>query len=505
MLSASTARCLFGTALALGYPLLGFAQDPYANPLNGELRLRGMIVPDPYVLQFNVSGNYAVPGTLGSASCAGNITSSAPDIKFVIESGIPAHGVVVRSDTDTTLIVNSPDNLWFCSDDDAAAGGSNPGLDFNNSPPGTYSIWVGTYSAGSSATVTLSFTQQSSSTWSSLSNYPVSGVPAIGIPRNNTVYLGSPVSPDPYTMTVHAGGASLINDLGQGCFGYIAPSRPDAVLDFSGSGYLGIFAEAPVDTTLAINAPDGSWHCNDDSGYLAGGNPGVEFTYAPYGTYQIWLGTYSENNNADATLVFTQAATDCWMTLIQDSLVPPVPDPTPVPEVVPETVTPIPGRGRDAEVELAARFGLDPHVVAITAGGDSQVADLGATCLGFLDPAQPDVRLNFTNGGVNLGIFAVDSVDSTLVVNTPSGEWYCNDDSPNLAGNDPSVLIENAASGYYHIWLAGYSSADRGDARLVFTQLPAERWATLNIGDPVPLVLGVNAVSLEIDEVDVSP
>jgi hypothetical protein len=47
------------------------------------------------------------------------------------------------SEADTTLVVLSPDGLWYCDDD---TDGHNPVLEFNFPLSGDYNIWVGTYS-----------------------------------------------------------------------------------------------------------------------------------------------------------------------------------------------------------------------------------------------------------------------------------------------------------------------------------------------------------------------
>ncbi|MEB3356042.1 MAG: hypothetical protein VKK04_04900 [Synechococcales bacterium] len=54
--------------------------------------------------------------------------------------------------------------------------------------------------------------------------------------------------------------------------------------------YLSLAIESPEDTTLVVRGPGGSW-CNDD---LNGKNPGISGQWFS-GTYEIWVGSYSEN------------------------------------------------------------------------------------------------------------------------------------------------------------------------------------------------------------------
>jgi len=52
--------------------------------------------------------------------------------------------ISVRSNADTTLVVNGPDGSWYC-DDDGGNQGLNPSIRFNGPSSGRYEIWVGTY------------------------------------------------------------------------------------------------------------------------------------------------------------------------------------------------------------------------------------------------------------------------------------------------------------------------------------------------------------------------
>src|SRR5690606_8655919 len=93
--------------------------------------------------------------------------------------------------------------------------------------------------------------------------------------------------------------------LGSGnCRGYIW-TAPDYAVQFSGGGSFTVNAQSSVDTTLVVLGPDGNWTCDDDSGGSL--NPQLTFNAALNGTYSIWVGTYSANNNAAATLTITQS------------------------------------------------------------------------------------------------------------------------------------------------------------------------------------------------------
>ena len=58
------------------------------------------------------------------------------------------------------------------------------------------------------------------------------------------------------------------------------------------------------DTTLVIQAPDGSYRCDDDTEDM---NPLVEGAFAP-GTYKIWVGSYNEGEPSPYTLGISELA-----------------------------------------------------------------------------------------------------------------------------------------------------------------------------------------------------
>jgi predicted Ser/Thr protein kinase len=128
-------------------------------------------------------------------------------------------------------------------------------------------------------------------------------------PTFGTESASSGFAPDPKTIPITSGGpidASYLD--ASGCRGYGAQA-PDFRLQWDGEGGLLRFFFLPdedgADTGLAVNAPDASWHCNDDSyGAL---NPTVEFTSASSGQYDIWVTTFgSPDEFIDGTLHITE-------------------------------------------------------------------------------------------------------------------------------------------------------------------------------------------------------
>jgi hypothetical protein len=104
------------------------------------------------------------------------------------------------------------------------------------------------------------------------------------------------------------------------------------------------------------------------------------------------------------------------------------------------------------DVSLEEGFTPDPHETELTAGGSITTEVSG--CVGKVAEA-PDVDLRYsTSGGSTLYIYAISGVDTTLLVNLPNGSWSCDDDS--FGDGDPIVIIENAPSGLYDIWVGTF-------------------------------------------------
>ena len=121
-------------------------------------------------------------------------------------------------------------------------------------------------------------------------------------PTFGEVSLAPGFLPDPYETNIVAGGTIDASSLGAGCVGMIADA-PDYRLQYgAGGSQLFIGAHSDSDTTLVVNAPDGSWHCSDD---YHGVDPLVGGPSPDAGQYDIWIGTYG-SDPAPATLTITE-------------------------------------------------------------------------------------------------------------------------------------------------------------------------------------------------------
>lgn len=125
------------------------AQDWTLNPTYGTVRLERGFMPDPHMVSITAGGSIDV----NVGGCSYGYVANAPDVDFQYQSNGGSNlYIYVRSDEDTTLLINLPDGSWVCNDD--GLGNRNPIVQIPNAPGGLYDIWVGTYS-DSMASATL--------------------------------------------------------------------------------------------------------------------------------------------------------------------------------------------------------------------------------------------------------------------------------------------------------------------------------------------------------------
>ncbi|MBN1179612.1 MAG: hypothetical protein JXD18_10390 [Anaerolineae bacterium] len=267
--------------------------------------------------------------------------------------------------------------------------------------------------------------------------------------------------PDPFTVELVSGGDVDVDtlNLGPSCTGY-ALSAPDYRLNFTGESPFGLriffVATSGEDATLIVNDPQGNWHCNDDFNDL---NPLIELDTPPEGQYDIWVGSYSAEDFIEGTLYITELGLD----------------PASVEENTGGTVDAgaldFTQPATFGEEEIAAGFLPDPFTVDIVSGGAVNVNNLDmGMCRGHAAVA-PDFRFFWSGDAATLRIFFVpedEGEDTTLIINTPSADWACNDD---YAMFDPLVEFENPAAGQYDVWVGSYMQDELIAGTLYITEL----------------------------------
>jgi len=256
-------------------------------------------------------------------------------------------------------------------------------------------------------------------------------------------------TPDPLEVSVVSGGSLSVSDLGIGfgCVGHVT-EQPDFILDLTDEAeVIRIFFEGDGDTGLVVNAPDGSWHCDDDS---VGLDPMLSFEGAASGQYDIWVASYAGGESISGTLSITELDIGPGATSLEELVV---------------------GgdQGTFGRVGLAPGFSPDPYTVSVTSGGGVDVSltsDLPADCTGYVT-AQPDFILDWGEGGTLLHIYVEGEGDTALVINGPDGSWYCDDDT---SGTDPRVTLKAPRAGQYDIWVASFFAGDSVEGTLGITE-----------------------------------
>lgn len=259
--------------------------------------------------------------------------------------------------------------------------------------------------------------------------------------------------PDPLEVEIVSGGyVDLTTALPDtGCTGF-ATEAPDMKLEWTQSepGFLRVWVESEGDTTLAINDAEGNWLCDDDS--YGDMNPLIELDAAVSGRYDIWVGSYSAEDNFTSVLKVSEIAESDESAHELDYS----------------------ADANYGSLELETGFLPDPWEVEMMSGGDVDLALAidEAECAGYAT-ANPDLKLQWTQAETGLLRLWVESEgDTTLVINDSNGVWHCDDDS--AGGINPLVELNAAESGQFDIWVGSYSREETLPARLMISELGGE-------------------------------
>lgn len=132
------------------------AQDWDEDATYGSAVLASGFQPDPHIVSLTAGGSIDSSQSV-SGSCRGFV-ANAPDFDLLFSPGSGSLPLAISagSNSDVTLLINTPDGRWHCDDDSGS--GTNAAIVFNNPQQGLYNIWVGTYN-GSTAPAQLSISE----------------------------------------------------------------------------------------------------------------------------------------------------------------------------------------------------------------------------------------------------------------------------------------------------------------------------------------------------------
>lgn len=123
---------------------------------------------------------------------------------------------------------------------------------------------------------------------------------------------------------------------------------------------------------------------------------------------------------------------------------------------------------------IGAGFTPDPQTGSGVSGGPVDASSFGANCVGSIDDS-PDHQITVTST-LDLTLYALSSVDTTLVVRGPAGT-FCDDDSH--GGLNPEVNAR-LTPGVYDVYIGNYD--DESQARYTLT-LTENLEGTANVGN----------------------
>jgi hypothetical protein len=270
-------------------------------PNFGTTTLNAGFMPDPFTQQIQSGGNVDV-SYLG-ANCRGWATS-APDFSVNYTSG--AFSTLRFSfigNGDTTMVINGPGADYVCDDD--SHGNLNLSIDFSPPESGRYDIWIGSYAQGSIISGTLNVTEVTG-TAQTQPQQPTTRLDFSLPPTYGATSLNAGFMPDPFIRLMTSGGNVNVSYLGGSCTGW-ATSAPDFSLNYTTGAFptLRFYFVGNGDTTMIINAPDGTYTCVDDSSGTL--NPTINFNEPASGRYDIWIGSYAQGSMTPGTLYVTES------------------------------------------------------------------------------------------------------------------------------------------------------------------------------------------------------
>mgnify|MGYP002620068981 FL=1 len=355
--------------------------------------------------------------------CAGFVAAAQPtavlDLSALREGEVE---VKVEAQGDAVLLIVDDSGTVHCNDDTY---GLNPAIVVEAAQVNTLYVYAGSYSPAPEA-APLQGTMTAVHTAAGAAVEPIA--------------LARRAGADPNRLTVKTGGRRHMGQLQPGCVGHArSTTTPDVILDYrpSAGSALRIAAESPADTTLAVQTPDGRWLCNDDT---HGVNPQVTDAEPQRGAYRVWIGRYSTGPAVAARVTIDEGAAAV--------------------------------RGPNTQVhDLASATG--PQTWDVRAGGATDAGTMHSACFGFVDPAAPAAVITNQQDHVYrmLTVRAEATVDTTLVVRTPSGEYLCDDDTTGL---NPAVMTGMWGQGEYLIWVGTFHAADRGAPARLFVETSEE-------------------------------
>ena len=303
------------------------------------------------------------------------------------------------------------------------------------------------------------------------------GVPAAASGQDLSAYptwgalgFASDYRPDPVSVSGAAGGPILASSIGGGCAGRVG-SAPNVQLTYwAGDQPLYLRTAAAADTTLLVHAPNGSWYCDDNG--RGGLNAQLYFPSPDSGTWLIYVGAQVETG-VQALLEISGLpdgrSAPAWPgETLDPSLADAAADAADAAaDAMDLSATAPAAMGTYGTLMLESGFWPSPNQTLVYAGGGYLASNLAEGCVGLISSA-PDVLVAFSPGSPGLIFRTVSTKDTTILLQSPSGDWYCNDDSG--GSQNAELYFPTPEAGTYSVWVGAYGEADKGAALLEISE-----------------------------------
>lgn len=280
---------------------------------------------DPFFVSVNGGGD--LDASHLAEGCSGFIHEQ-PVVSLDWEGEADIAEFFFYSDHDPTLVIQTPEGEYLCSDDTNALL-LDPSIEIANPTKGEYDIWVGSFHPNQLLPGVLVLTTQPGVNVGSFSLDNLITRPEVpeilntAEGRKEAEELLQAVTErqgdieklsagtEPFTVELSSEGkvpAFEFDVEGQQCNGFIS-EIPDYVFDWSGtSDELAIFFEGDADSTLVVVLPSGDVICNDDAITNENINPLLIVPNPAEGLYAVFVGHLNPDETIDGTLIITDVA-----------------------------------------------------------------------------------------------------------------------------------------------------------------------------------------------------
>jgi len=244
-----------------------------------------------------------------SVCILGSATGQTVNVRFGPSTTYPVL-TTMNSTTIANVIGKLPDGTWYQINIGGLTGWISTSVVRFGGPCQLVPIVIptATPTIGAPATQTPTPTTMFTATPTATFTLPPPPLPTLNFslpPVFGSTSLTSGFVPDPFQVGVTAGGPAGAHYLGGGCTGYMT-SAPSFSVNYTSGAFpiLQFYFVGGGDTSMVINAPNGSYFCNDDSfGTL---NPTISFNTPSSGRYDVWVGTFSSGGSIGGTLYVTE-------------------------------------------------------------------------------------------------------------------------------------------------------------------------------------------------------